>query len=130
MSETGGGVNEPNEEVLILRRQVLRQKAARKQAESILEQKSYELYQVNQTLQESIARLDQRVADRTAALIAARDLSEEGRVSWKELMRVLRVLQKPVVQAYGRLIYKIRRFTARQNSHKFSAFQYQKQPTG
>ena len=78
MSETGGGVNEPNEEVLILRRQVLRQKAARKQAESILEQKSYELYQVNQTLQESIARLDQRVADRTAALTAARDLSEEG----------------------------------------------------
>ena len=78
MSETGGDANDPSEEVLTLRRQVLRQKAARKQAESILEQKSYELYQVNQTLQESIARLDQRVEDRTAALTAAIDRSEEG----------------------------------------------------
>lgn len=36
-----------DEENLILKRQLQRQKKARKQAESILEEKSYELYQTN-----------------------------------------------------------------------------------
>ena len=67
-----------DEENLILKRQLQRQKKARKQAESILEEKSYELYQTNQSLQESIAQLDRRVDERTQELRDAKNLSEKN----------------------------------------------------
>lgn len=69
---------ESDEEILILKRQLERQKSARKQAESILEEKSYELYQANQSLQESIALLDKRVDERTQELTAAKNLSDKN----------------------------------------------------
>jgi len=69
---------ESDEEILILKRQLERQKSARKQAESILEEKSYELYQANQSLQESIAQLDKRVDERTQELTAAKNLSDKN----------------------------------------------------
>ncbi len=69
---------ESDEEILILKRQLERQKSARKQAESILEEKSYELYQANQSLQELIAQLDKRVDERTQELTAAKNLSDKA----------------------------------------------------
>ena len=45
-----------------------RERAARKQAEALLEQKSLDLFRTNQALQETAIGLERRVAERTAEL--------------------------------------------------------------
>ena len=45
-----------------------RERAARKQAETLLEEKSLDLFRTNQALQETATELERRVADRTAEL--------------------------------------------------------------
>jgi signal transduction histidine kinase/CheY-like chemotaxis protein len=57
----------------VLRRAFERERAARKEAERLLEQKSRELFQANQELRTFAARLEQLVEERTAELAIARD---------------------------------------------------------
>jgi signal transduction histidine kinase len=61
------------ERIDLLERRLARERAARKEAESLLERKAAELYEANRSLQGLIAELDQKVAARTAEAVAARD---------------------------------------------------------
>lgn len=62
-----------NETVALLTRRLEREKSARKQAESLLEQKSHELYEINQQLQESAKNLEGQIGVRTKELEVVRD---------------------------------------------------------
>ncbi len=57
----------------LFERRLERERRARKSAESLLEQKSAELYRVNQELRALANSLEERVAERTSELHAARD---------------------------------------------------------
>ncbi|MEZ4729873.1 MAG: ATP-binding protein [Caldilineaceae bacterium] len=59
------------EEIGILKRQLERERRARKAAEDLLEEKSYQLYQANVELRQSAAQLEAHVEERTAALLRA-----------------------------------------------------------
>ncbi len=60
----------------VLRQRADRERAARKQAEALLEAKSLELYQANRHLAELAGTLEQQVADRTRELAAALDQAQ------------------------------------------------------
>ncbi|RKK03597.1 EAL domain-containing protein [Pseudoroseomonas wenyumeiae] len=60
-----------------LERRLLRQNSAREQAERLLEQKSLELYEVNRSLIQLNASLEQRVEERTRELERERQRAEE-----------------------------------------------------
>jgi len=60
-------------DIELLTRRLEREKAARKQAEALLEQKSRELYQANQELRQFAEHLEELVTARTAELADARD---------------------------------------------------------
>ena len=60
-----------NQDPEVLRQRADRERAARKQAEALLEAKSLELYQANRHLAELAGTLEQQVADRTRELAAA-----------------------------------------------------------
>jgi signal transduction histidine kinase len=57
----------------LLTRRLVRERAARKEAELLLEQKARELYDTNVNLQNLIVELDNTVASRTAEALSARD---------------------------------------------------------
>jgi signal transduction histidine kinase/CheY-like chemotaxis protein/HPt (histidine-containing phosphotransfer) domain-containing protein len=57
----------------LLTRRLVRERAARKEAELLLEQKARELYDSNVNLQNLIVELDSTVASRTAEALSARD---------------------------------------------------------
>jgi signal transduction histidine kinase len=57
----------------LLTRRLVRERAARKEAELLLEQKARELYDTNVNLQNLIVELDSTVASRTAEALSARD---------------------------------------------------------
>lgn len=57
-----------NSDAAILRRALIREKAARKQAESILEQKSAELYHITQELQSTNEKLAASIKEKTSEL--------------------------------------------------------------
>lgn len=57
-----------NKEVLLLKKALERQKKARKQAESILEEKSKELYDVTSHLRESNSKLENLLSEKTSEL--------------------------------------------------------------
>lgn len=59
------------EDIGILKRHLERERQARKTAENLLEEKSYQLYQANLELRELAARLEVHVEERTVALLAA-----------------------------------------------------------
>jgi len=65
-------IQDPN----VLRQRADRERAARKQAEALLEAKSLELYQANRHLAELAGSLEQQVADRTRELAAALDQAQ------------------------------------------------------
>ena len=60
----------------VLRQRADRERAARKQAEALLEAKSLELYQANRHLAELAGSLEQQVTDRTRELAAALDQAQ------------------------------------------------------
>lgn len=60
-------------EMELLTRKLARERQARKQAETLLEQKSLELYQANQELRQFAGQLEELVKGRTAELVQARD---------------------------------------------------------
>jgi two-component system, sensor histidine kinase len=69
----------PHDEVVRrLEARLARERAARKQAEALLEEKSLALYQTNQALQENATGLELRVAERTAALNLAMRQAESA----------------------------------------------------
>jgi signal transduction histidine kinase len=57
----------------LLERRIVREVSARHQAEELLEAKSLELYNANQSLREANCNLERRVDERTEQLTAARD---------------------------------------------------------
>lgn len=65
-----------NQDPEVLRQRADRERAARKQAEALLEAKSLELYQANRHLAELAGTLEQQVADRTRELAAALDQAQ------------------------------------------------------
>lgn len=73
------------DEVAILKRQLARERNARKAAEDLLEEKSFQLYQANIELRELATQLEARVQQRTAALLTANqqlqtEIIERGRI--------------------------------------------------
>ena len=60
-------------DVELHQRRLARERLARKQAESLLEAKSLELYRANEELRAAADRLEQRVVDRTKALALANE---------------------------------------------------------
>jgi diguanylate cyclase len=69
----GQGENGDTDLVLRLERRVNRERAARQEAEKLLEQKSLELYLANQKLLALAEGLEQRVEERTQELVTARE---------------------------------------------------------
>lgn len=59
------------EEVTVLRRHLERERRARKAAEELLEEKSYQLYQANVALRKAAGQLEERVEERTSELLTA-----------------------------------------------------------
>src|SRR5262245_14150108 len=68
----------PTEETEVLKRRFERERAARKQAETLLEEKSRELYQTNQELRNLADHLEELVQERTKELAQARDQALEA----------------------------------------------------
>ena len=68
----------PTKETAVLQRQLERERAARKQAETLLEEKSRELYQTNQELRSLADHLEELVQERTKELAHARDQALEA----------------------------------------------------
>ena len=67
-----------NKDSSYLRKRLEREKAARVQAEGLLESKSRELFEVNQILERSNEQLDEQVQQRTSALQAQTKLAEDN----------------------------------------------------
>ncbi|TBL71544.1 hybrid sensor histidine kinase/response regulator [Paenibacillus thalictri] len=65
-------------EIEILRRQLERERAARKEAEKITEQKTREIFFINQELRQLNDHLEEKVRERTAELAKARDEAVEA----------------------------------------------------
>lgn len=66
------------QELEMLRRQLEREKKARKAAEQIAEEKTREIYYVNQELRHLNDQLEELVKERTAELAKARDEAVEA----------------------------------------------------
>ena len=77
------------DEVERLNRRLERERASRKQAERLLEEKSLALYNANQALQASTASLEQQVHDRTRELSEALQQAELANARLHEAQRVL-----------------------------------------
>ncbi len=73
-------------EVVALRRRLVRQKEARKQAEFYLERKSLELYESNQKLLKLTSTLEQQVQERTKELSEAKEEAEAANHSKSEFL--------------------------------------------
>jgi signal transduction histidine kinase/CheY-like chemotaxis protein len=67
-----------SDEVAVLRRALERERAARKAAEGLLEEKSREVFQRNEELRQLNASLERRVEERTLELLRARDAAVEA----------------------------------------------------
>src|SRR5499427_10999389 len=68
----------PTEETAVLQRRLERERAARKQAETLLEEKSRALYHTNQELRNLADHLEELVQERTKELAIARDQALEA----------------------------------------------------
>ena len=73
-------MNESTEDpkVAYLRKRLELEKSARQQAESLLESKSRELFEINKILERSNEQLDEQVQQRTSALLAQTKLAEDN----------------------------------------------------
>ncbi|MDO9159153.1 MAG: ATP-binding protein [Burkholderiaceae bacterium] len=82
-----------------LLRRMERERAARKQAERLLEEKSLELFNANQALQASTASLEKQVQDRTLELTEALHQAETANARLRETQRVLQAARDAAQEA-------------------------------
>ncbi len=61
-----------------IKRAMVRERKARKQAEAIIEEKSREIYNVNQALLRLNVSLEERILERTKELVKAKEIAEES----------------------------------------------------
>ncbi|MBC9070928.1 response regulator [Thauera sp. CAU 1555] len=80
---------DPWEEIARLNRRAERERAARKAAEQLLEEKSLALYQSNEALREFAESLESQVAERTQALSAAVERAEAADRAKSEFLAVM-----------------------------------------
>src|SRR4051812_18772795 len=97
-------------EVELLTRRLEREKRARKEAEALLEQKSRELYQVNQELHHLVAALAEKEARTHAVLEAVVDgiitLDEQGSIESCN-PAAARIFGYPASEVIGQLVYRL-----------------------
>ncbi len=86
-------------EVDILKRRILRERMARKEAETILEKKAVELYQVNEELRKLNENLEQKVAKRTHQLKQSEE-KYRGIIEGMELGLLEVDLNHNIIRAY------------------------------
>ncbi len=102
-----------NDDLLRLQRRLERERAARKEAESLLEKKSLELYDANRSLQTSAQQLEREVARRTQELVQAlsdtetanRHLSETQRSFEQQFFAINQHTILSIADVSGRITY-------------------------
>lgn len=87
------------EDIGILKRHLERERQARKTAENLLEEKSYQLYQANLELRELAARLEVHVEERTVALLAANAKLQKEIIERKRIEAELEHARDQAIQA-------------------------------
>ncbi len=86
-------------EINVLKRRILRERMARKEAEAILEQKALELYEANEGLRQLNENLEQKVAKRTQELKRSEE-KYRGIIEGMELGLLETDLEHNIVRAY------------------------------
>ena len=88
-----------DQEESVWRQRLDRERSARKQAEQILEEKSLELYQSNQSLRRLASELDLMIKTRTQELTQALKASESQKQELAKLNQDIRAQQEELIQA-------------------------------
>ena len=96
------GLDGAPERIARLERRIARERDARAQAERMLEMKSLELYEANESLRALARSLEEQVVVRTSQLAEARDRAEEaGRAKGDFLAMMSHEIRTPLIGVLG-----------------------------